>query len=153
MEINDLLEGNHVIADFRTSSKKQALQQLSKTLAESFGIDARDTFAALMERERLGSTGVGRGVAIPHARIAGVDHIAGLFARLCQPIDFDSIDDRPVDLVFLLLAPEEAGADHLKALARVSRLLRDDAMCDRLRTASDAAAIYALLSQPASAAA
>jgi PTS system nitrogen regulatory IIA component len=109
----------------------------------------RTIFETLLERERLGTTGVGQGIAIPHARLPGIDKIFGMFARLAEPIDFDSIDDQPVDLVFLLIAPEGAGADHLKALARVSRLLRNQTTCEKLRAAQDTAAIYALLTEPA----
>jgi len=103
----------------------------------------------LLERERLGSTGVGNGIAIPHGKIAGLDRLYGLFARADQPIDFDAIDEQPVDLIFLLLAPEGAGADHLKALARVSRLLRDRVTCEKLRGSDNADALYALLTHSA----
>ena len=105
----------------------------------------RAIFETLLERERLGTTGVGRGVAIPHGKLAGLPRVYGVFARLEKAIDFDAVDDRPVDLVFLLLAPEMAGADHLKALARVSRLLRDEALCEKLRGCDTAEGIYALL--------
>jgi PTS system nitrogen regulatory IIA component len=98
-----------------------------------------------MERERLGTTGVGNGIAIPHGKLSTLDRLHGLFARLDHPIDFDAIDERPVDLIFLLLAPESAGADHLKALARVSRLLRDKTACEKLRGTEDQEALYALL--------
>jgi PTS system nitrogen regulatory IIA component len=105
----------------------------------------------LLERERLGTTGVGNGIAIPHGKLAGLKQLFGMFARLEQPVDFDAIDEQPVDLIFLLLAPEAAGADHLKALARVSRLLRDRSVCEKLRGANQADAIYALLTEsPAS---
>ena len=100
---------------------------------------------------KLGSTGMGQGIAIPHGRIAGIEKMTGLFAQLDQPVDFDAMDDQPVDLVFLLLAPEGAGADHLKALARVSRLLRNQSVCEKLRAASQAAALYALLTEPTAA--
>ncbi|WCL54518.1 PTS IIA-like nitrogen regulatory protein PtsN [Gimibacter soli] len=149
MEIEDLLNPDNVLAGFRASSKKQALQALSRHMAEQVGVDCRDAFDGLMERERLGSTGVGHGVAIPHARMKGLDRIVGLFAQLAEPIPFDSVDDQPVDLIFMLLVPEEAGADHLKALAKVSRLLRDDRMCEKLRATHKAPALFAMLSQPA----
>ncbi len=148
MEIEDLLSSDNVIADFKASSKKQTIQSLSRKLADHQGLDAREVFEKLLERERLGSTGVGKGVAIPHARVMGLDRIVGLFARLPNPIEFDSVDDQPVDLVFMLLAPEEAGAEHLKALAKVSRLLRSDDMCKKLRLTADSSALYAMLAQP-----
>ena len=150
MEIEDLLAAENVLADFRASSKKQTIQALSRKLADGLGLDPRTVFEKLLERERLGSTGVGKGVAIPHARIEGLDRIVGLFARLASPIDFDSVDDQPVDIVFMLLAPVDAGADHLKALARISRLLRDEKTLAKLRVTADAGALYAMLAQPAS---
>lgn len=150
MEIVDLLSAENVLGDFRASSKKQTLQALSRKLAAFAGLDARLVFDKLLEREKLGSTGVGKGVAIPHARIDGLTEIKGLFARLANPVDFDSVDDQPVDIVFMLLAPIDAGADHLKALARVSRLLRDEATLKKLRATTDDGALYAMVAQPAS---
>ena len=108
-------------------------------------LDANQIFEVLLERERLGSTGVGGGTAIPHGRFKGLDGLTACFARLNQPIDFEAIDDTPVDLVVLLMAPEGAGADHLKALARISRLLRDKPFCDKIRGCDTADAIHALL--------
>jgi PTS system nitrogen regulatory IIA component len=145
MEISDLIKPDHVIARLRATSKKQALQDLAKRAAEITGQPERALFSTLMKRERLGTTGVGNGIAIPHGKLSALDKLYGLFARLDQPIDFDAIDDRPVDLIFLLLAPESSGADHLKALARVSRLLRDKPTCEKLRGTDDAEALYALL--------
>ena len=145
MEIGDLLTVERVIDRLHGASKKQVLQELSKRAGEVTGLDERAIFDVLLERERLGTTGVGNGVAIPHGKSADLDRLYGLFARLDQPIDFDAIDDQPVDLVFLLLAPERAGADHLKALARISRLLRDQAVCEALREAADADAIFRIL--------
>jgi PTS system nitrogen regulatory IIA component len=145
MEISDLIKPDHVIARLRATSKKQALQDLAKRAAEITGQPERALFSTLMKRERLGTTGVGNGIAIPHGKLPTLDKLYGLFARLDQPIDFDAIDDRPVDLIFLLLAPESSGADHLKALARVSRLLRDKPTCEKLRGTDDAEALYALL--------
>ncbi|GGB35270.1 PTS IIA-like nitrogen regulatory protein PtsN [Tistrella bauzanensis] len=150
MEIADLLRAEGVFASLKSSSKKQVLQDLSQRAAELTGIDERTIFETLLERERLGTTGVGNGVAIPHGRLAGLERVQGLFARLERPIDFDAVDDQPVDLIFLLLAPESAGADHLKALARVSRLLRDERVCDKLRGSDTADALYALLIDDAS---
>lgn len=149
MDIEDLLVAELVFADFKASSKKQALQHLSRRWAEVHGFDDRLAMEKLLDRERLGSTGVGKGVAIPHARIDGLTEITGVFARLSTPVDFDAVDDVPVDLVFMLFAPIDAGADHLKALARVSRLLRDSTTCDKLRQTNDANALYAMVVQPA----
>src|SRR5690606_8200924 len=140
--IASLITPASVIAGLRVSSKKQALQELAKRAAELTGQPERAIFEVLLERERLGTTGVGNGVAIPHGKLPGLDRLYGLFARLEQPVDFDAVDEQPVDLIFLLLAPEGAGADHLKALARVSRLLRDRAVCDKLRGANRPDAIY-----------
>lgn len=150
MDIEDLLVAELVFADFKASSKKQALQKLSRRWADVHGFDDRVAMEKLLERERLGSTGVGKGVAIPHARIEGLTKITGVFARLTTPINFDAVDNVPVDLVFMLFAPLDAGADHLKALARVSRLLRDSAACDKFRQTTDANALYAMVVQPAS---
>jgi PTS system nitrogen regulatory IIA component len=141
----EFLTPKAIVPALRVTSKKQALQELSKKAATLTGFDDRTIFETLLERERLGTTGVGRGVAIPHGKLAGMPGVTGLFARLEKPIDFDAVDDRPVDLIFLLLAPEMAGADHLKALARVSRLLRDEQLCEKLRGCDTAEGIYALL--------
>lgn len=145
MELADLLDSNSVVADLHATSKKQALQDLSRRAAEITGQHERVIFDVLMERERLGTTGVGNGIAIPHGKLPNLPRLHGLFAKLDRAVDFDAVDDQPVDLIFLLLAPESAGADHLKALARVSRLLRDKDMCEKLRGAHDADALYALL--------
>ncbi|MCK5165774.1 MAG: PTS IIA-like nitrogen regulatory protein PtsN [Rhodospirillaceae bacterium] len=154
MEINDLITVECVVSGLKVTSKKQALQELSKRAAEITGEHERVIFDVLMERERLGTTGVGHGIAIPHGKLANLDRLYGLFVRLEHPIDFNSIDEHPVDLIFLLLAPETAGADHLKALARVSRLLRDDDVCKKLRETEEVEALYVLLTDgPASRAA
>jgi PTS system nitrogen regulatory IIA component len=145
MEITELIGPGGVVANLRVTSKKQALQELAKRAAEITGQPERAIFEVLIERERLGTTGVGNGIAIPHGKLADLDRLYGLFARLETPIDFDAIDEQPVDLICVLLAPETAGADHLKALARVSRLLRDQAVCDKLRGTDSAEAIRALL--------
>ena len=147
MEINDLLVPEGVVADLKATSKKQALQDLAKRAAEISGLHERAVFDVLMERERLGTTGVGNGIAIPHGKLASLDCLHGLFARLEQPIDFHAIDERPVDLIFVLLAPENAGADHLKALARISRLLRNNGICDKLRGTDSAEALFAILTE------
>lgn len=147
MNIADLISPDGVIVDMRATSKKLALQELSQRAAQMTGLDERAIFDVLLERERLGTTGVGAGIAIPHGKIANLDRIQGLFARLAQPIDFDSVDEQPVDLIFLLLVPESAGADHLRALSRISRVLRDADKCGRLRNGRDAEAVFACLAE------
>jgi PTS system nitrogen regulatory IIA component len=148
MEITDLLTPSSVVAALKAQGKKQLLQELATKAAPLTGLPERRIFETLTERERLGTTGVGQGIAIPHGRLVGLTKITGLFARLETPIDYDSVDNQPVDLVFLLLAPEQAGADHLKALARVSRLLRNQTVCEKLRAASKPEALYAILTEP-----
>ena len=148
MELEDLVSPEGVIAHLKVTSKKQALQELSARAAALTGLSERAIFETLLERERLGSTGVGQGIAIPHGKLAPLSRLYGLFARLETPIDFESVDDQPVDLVFLLLAPETAGADHLKALARISRLLRNPAVVEKLRASNDPAALFAILTEP-----
>lgn len=149
MELEDLVSPEGVIAHLKVTSKKQALQELSARAAALTDVSERAIFETLLERERLGSTGVGQGIAIPHGKLAPLKKLHGLFARLETPIDFESVDDQPVDLVFLLLAPETAGADHLKALARISRLLRNPAVVEKLRASDDPAALFAILTEPA----
>lgn len=148
MDLIDLLPTEAVLASLKVNSKKQALQEMAAKAAEVTGRSDREIFDTLLQREKLGSTGVGHGVAIPHGKLPGLGRLVGVFARLDKPVDFDALDDRPVDLMFLLLAPENAGADHLKALARIARVLREQAIAGKLRAADDAAAIYALLTQP-----
>ena len=145
MNISDLLAPDAILPALKAQSKKQLLQELSARAHQITRLPERRIFETLVERERLGTTGVGAGIAIPHGRIAEAKSIAGVFARLESPIDYEAVDSQPVDLVFMLLAPEDAGADHLKALARVSRLLRNQAACEKLRTAGSAEAIYAIL--------
>jgi PTS system nitrogen regulatory IIA component len=145
MEIQDILSLKGVVARLVATSKKHAIEQVARTAAEVSALDGRRVFEALLERERLGSTGVGRGVAIPHGKFAGLDRIHAVFARLDQPVDFEAADGLPVDLMFVLLAPESAGADHLKALGRVSRLLRDTAVCERLRRAASREELHTVL--------
>ncbi len=147
MEISDLVNADGVVANLKATSKKQALQELSRRAAEITGLHERQVFDVLMERERLGTTGVGNGIAIPHGKLAAFERLYGIFARLEKAVDFQAIDDRPVDLIFLLLAPEEAGADHLKALARVSRLLRDHDVCEKLRATQQKDALLAILTE------
>ncbi len=147
MEISDILTPERVVAGLRATSKKQALQELARHASNVTGLNERAIFDVLLERERLGTTGVGNGIAIPHGKLNELDGLYGVFARVDKPVDFDSIDDNPVDLIFLLLAPEGAGADHLKALARVSRLLRDDTVCEKLRGSDTEDALYAILTE------
>jgi PTS system nitrogen regulatory IIA component len=153
MPLTDLITPNSVIAGLQANSKKQLLQELAARAAELSGQSERTILEILQQREKLGSTGVGNGIAIPHGKLAKLDHLFGLFARLDRPIDFEALDDQPVDLVFLLLAPENAGADHLKALARVARLLRDPETARKLRGSRDVEALYAVLAMPPASAA
>ncbi|PGH54793.1 PTS IIA-like nitrogen-regulatory protein PtsN [Azospirillum palustre] len=143
----DLISPHAILPNLKAGNKKQALQEMARKASELTGQHERAIFDVLLERERLGTTGVGHGIAIPHGKLSSLDRVHGVFARVERPIDFDAIDEQPVDLIFLLLAPEQAGADHLKALARVSRLLRDQSMCEKLRGAESGDAMYALLTQ------
>jgi PTS system nitrogen regulatory IIA component len=149
MDLGDLITREAIFPSLKAQSKKQALQELSQRAADLTGIAARQIFETLLQRERLGSTAIGRGIAIPHGRVGGLANIVSVFARLSEPIDFDALDNEPVDLIFLLLAPEQAGADHLKALARISRLLREPSTIEQLKLAKDQAALYAVLTAPA----
>ena len=149
MDLADLIAPEAVYPSLKAKTKKQALQDVAQKAAALTGIDARDILDTLLQRERLGSTGVGRGIAIPHGRLPALKSIVSVFARLDEPIDFEALDNEPVDLIFLLLAPEHAGADHLKALARISRLLREPSTIERLRASRDRAALYSVLTEPA----
>jgi PTS system nitrogen regulatory IIA component len=153
MPLNDLVSPNAVIPALRVNGKKQALQEIAAKAAELTGQSDRAILEILLQREKLGSTGVGNGVAIPHGKLPKLPRVFGLFARLERAVDFEALDNQPVDLVFLLLAPEGAGADHLKALARVARLLREGDVARKLRDSNDAAAIYAVLALPSASAA
>ena len=148
MEIADILAPQAVVQRLKAGNKKKLLAELAANAASVAHADESKVFEMLWEREKLNSTGVGHGVAIPHARLPKLDRIVGLFARLESAVDFESIDEQPVDLVFVLLTPADAGADHLKALARVSRLMRNAAVCEKLRAANDRAQLYALLTEP-----
>jgi PTS system nitrogen regulatory IIA component len=151
MFLSDLISPQSISPALKATNKKQALSELSERAAFASGMPAREIFDAVLHRERLGSTGIGNGLAIPHGKIAKVTGIYGVFARLERAIDFEALDGAPVDLVFLLVAPEAAGADHLKALARVARVLRDRTTAAKLRATRDADALYAILTQePAS---
>src|ERR1700716_334821 len=151
MLLTDLVAPNAIIPALKVNSKKQILQALAAKAADLSGQSERTILEILQQREKLGSTGVGGGVAIPHGKLPKLGKLFGLFARLERPVDFEALDGQPVDLVFLLLAPEAAGADHLKALARVARLLRDPDVAKKLRASRDADAIYAVLTMPAAA--
>jgi PTS system nitrogen regulatory IIA component len=148
MTLTDLIATDAVVPALKVNNKKQAIQELAVRAAELTGQNERAILEILLQREKLGSTGVGNGVAIPHGKLPKLGRLFGLFARLERPIDFEALDGQPVDLIFLLLAPETAGADHLKALARVARLLRDPNIARRLRDSRDAHALYAVLSMP-----
>jgi PTS system nitrogen regulatory IIA component len=145
MEVVDLIKPRAVIAQLRAANKKQALLEVARRAAALTGIAERRIYDVLAERERLASTGLGRGLAIPHGKLPELANLCGVFARLERPIPFDAFDNQPVDLVFALLAPNEAGAEHLRALARVSRLLRDGTICQKLRGTDNPDALYALL--------
>ena len=145
MTITDLVAPEAILPALKVISKKQALQELASRAAALTGQNERSVFEVLLQREKLGTTAVGYGVAIPHGKLPKLEKLFGLFARLERPIDFEAMDGQPVDLIFLLLAPEGAGADHLKALARVSRLLRDRSLVEKLRATESADALYALL--------
>jgi nitrogen PTS system EIIA component len=149
MDLGDLLAPGGIIPSLEATNKKAALQELATRAADLTGLDAHLIYHTLLQRERLGSTGLGRGIAIPHVKLKTLPGIVTLFAKMAQPIDFESQDGEPVDLVFLLLAPDHAGGDHLKALARISRLVREPAALERLRTASDAADLRRILTLPA----
>ena len=147
MALADLLQQDAIIPALKVNSKKQLLQELAAKASKLLGLPERDIFEVILQRERLGSTGVGNGIAIPHGKMNNLPSITGVFARLENPIDFEALDDQPVDLVFLLLAPEGAGADHLKALSRIARVLRDQDLVNKLRATDSASAIYAFLNQ------
>jgi PTS system nitrogen regulatory IIA component len=149
MDLSDLLKPEAVLPSLHAQSKKQVLQEVCAMAARLTGLGEREIFDTILQRERLGSTGVGHGIAIPHGKLRGLDRLVGVFARLSRPVDFDALDDQPVDLVFLLLAPEGAGADHLKALARIARVLRDGTVAQKLRIAGDAPDLYRVLVTPA----
>jgi PTS system nitrogen regulatory IIA component len=147
MDLSDLIDAQAILPALKANSKKQLLQMLAEKASELTDIPEREIFDTILQRERLGSTGVGNGIAIPHGKLPGIKEITGVFARLEQPVDFESLDDQPVDLVFLLLAPEGAGADHLKALSRIARVLRDPDTVAKIRGTKDATAIHSFLSE------
>lgn len=145
MELSSILNSGAVRVVSHVSSKKRLFQKLGEVVSECCGVDTSLAIAALQERENLGPTGVGHGVALPHARIDGLDHVVGAFLRLESPLDFSAADRKPVDLIFAIFAPQESGVEHLKALASVSRTMRDASICKKLRANKDAVALHALL--------
>ena len=148
MELADILSEGSVLACDKVKDKADLLGILAEHAAKVTGQDAGAIFEALSGREALGSTGLGNGIAIPHGKLAGLKGVVAVFARLAQPVEFDAVDDQPVDLIVMLLAPTGAGADHLKALARVSRLLRNQQTVEKLRAATKPEALYAILTEP-----
>src|SRR3974390_3917422 len=153
MTLTHRVAPNAIIPGLKGNSEKGVLHELAARAATLAGQNERAIFDILMQRERLGSTAVGNGIAIPHGKLPSLTRLFGLFARLERPVDFEALDNQPVDLVFLLLAPEGAGADHLKALARIARLLRDQDVAKKLRASRDAQAIYSVLALPSASAA
>lgn len=149
MQLSSILQPSAVRVAASVTSKKRLLQDLSEIAAAAYGLSGSAAFDGLQERESLGPTGVGGGVALPHARIGDIERVVGVFVRLEKPVDFDAVDRMPVDLIFALFAPVESGVDHLKALATVSRTLRDASICAKLRANDDPAALHALLTEAA----
>lgn len=149
MELSDLVAADAVLGAVKASGKKQALQEIAHRAVEVYGLDGRAVVDGLLAREKLGSTAMGSGVAIPHARLEGLDRIVAVFARLCKPVDFEAADEQGVDLIFALFAPQDAGADHLRALAKVSRLMRNRDICAKLRASDNAEALYAMMTEEA----
>lgn len=147
MELTQIMRADTVKTLNSVTSKKRLFRELGEIAAATHGIDAQEACTALQERENLGPTGVGSGIALPHARLASVESVLGFFIRLEKPLDFESVDRQPVDLVFCLLAPEDAGVEHLKALALVSRTMRDASLCTKLRANSDPATLHTLLTE------
>ena len=147
MEVTSILCTDAVRTIGSSSSKKRLFQELGDLAASAYGLKSSDVCTALQERESLGPTGVGHGIALPHARLDGLDGVRAMFVRLDRPLNFDSVDRQPVDLVFGLLAPQEAGVEHLKALALVSRTMRNAPLCAKLRANSDASTLHTLLTE------
>ena len=147
MQITDFIEPQRIHIGVRATSKKQILEALAKNGAIETGLAERSIFDVLVERERLGTTGIGKRIAIPHGRIPQLDALLGIFFRLDRPVEFDSLDNEPVDLIFLLLAPEGSGADHLKALSRISRLFRDSNRCERIRESESKTKVFEILTE------
>ena len=152
MPLTDIIAPNAIFPALKVNNKKQAIQELAVQAAKLTGLNERTILEVLQQRERLGSTAVGSGVAIPHGKLAKLGGLFGLFARLEKPIEFEALDNQKVDLIFLLLAPEGAGADHLKALAKIARLLRDPEIARKLRESQDAESLHAIMKLPPAAA-
>jgi nitrogen PTS system EIIA component len=148
MTLTDIIDARAILPDLKVQNKKQLLQEIAQALATRVAIDSRIIFETLLQREKLGSTGLGQGLAIPHGRLPSITRVYGLFARLHHAVPFESVDEEPVDLVFALISPDHAGADHLTALARVSRLLRDASTLKKLRGTESPEGLYAILTQP-----
>jgi nitrogen PTS system EIIA component len=148
MDLAEIVDARAIIPQLKAQNKKHLLQELSQAFAPMLAIDHRIVFESLLTREKLGSTGLGQGIAIPHGRLPSITRVYGLFARLVTPVAYDSVDNEPVDLVFVLLSPAQAGADHLKALARISRLLREPDTIKKLRGTDSAEGLYAILTEP-----
>lgn len=151
MELNDIFSRKLVLPRLKATSKKQVLQAIAETAGPQIGMDTRSVFDVLLQRERLGSTGLGNGVAIPHGKLPGLATITGVFARMERPVEFEAMDEQPVDLIFALLAPEGSGAEHLKALSRIARVVRDQDLLSKLRAISDSDTLHGLLIRPATA--
>lgn len=148
MKIGDFLDSRAVLPLLKASTKKQALQEIAQALGSLIAVDQRVIFETLLTREKLGSTGLGQGIAIPHGRIPGLKQVTGLFAKLATPIDYDAVDGKPVDMVFVMLSPDHAGADHLTALAKISRVMRSPAAVSKLRATNTTEGLYAVLTEP-----
>ena len=149
MIVSEILSPEAILTSIKASSKKRVLQEISIAVENFYGLNQSEVFLALQEREDLGPTGMGHGVAIPHARITSLKSIKGLFAKLIKPLDFGSMDSQNVDLIFVLIAPHESGANHLKALAKISRILRNKTTCEKLRSTVDKSALYSILTTDA----
>lgn len=145
MKIANIINQNSIYLNIKSGSKRQLLQELAEKASELSGLDERTIFDALLERENLGTTGFGGGTALPHARLENLDKIYGIFMRLSSPMNYEAIDGKPIDIVFMLMSPDSSGADHLTALAQISRLLKDENTCEKLRRAQNTDEIYALL--------
>ena len=147
MNITNILDQNNILIGLKSNSKREFLQDLAQKASEITGIDALTIFDMILERENLGSTGFGGGTAMPHGRFSNLDKIHAFFVKPSYPLNFDAIDGKPVDLLFMLMSPENSGADHLTALAMLSRILKDETTCDKLRKMSKPTEIFALLNE------
>lgn len=146
MKISDILSLDNVYPDIKVKNKRLLLQELSTKAAKTAGVDERTVVDAIWERESLGSTAYGAGTAFPHARVDSLKNVVAVFARLIKPMDFNAVDHKPVDLIFMLISPENSGADHLTALAMLSRFLKNEEVCQKLRRAKSKEEIFSILS-------